>query len=382
MKNLGFNVGYSTLCKEIANIKGLNKECFIRQEYDYGDRLEFDFGEVHLYINGETVTYFLAVLSSPASNFRWCYLYDNQKQEVFLDAHVQFFDMTKGVWKEVTYDNMKNVVSKFIGKSGKIINEELLKLSSYYGFSINTTNAYKGNEKGHVENSVKVLRNLIFADRVEFIDIDDARNYMNSMLIQINLKSKISEELIALKPAPSKYEIAKITVSKVDKYSFIQIENNKYSVPEYLIGYQVTVKIYFDKLLIYVNDEFVCQHKRLKGKNNYSVNIKHYLKTLIKKPGAIRNSLALKSNKELCAVFNKYYFDKPKDFINIIYSNRKLSISKIVNLLIDNATQTLFKYQELKINNNISKTCPLAAKTLKAASMYNNFILGGNNNGD
>ena len=120
---------------------------------------------------------------------------------------------------------MKNVVSKFIGKSGKIINEELLKLSSYYGFSINTTNAYKGNEKSHVENSVKVLRNLIFADRVEFIDIDDARNYMNSMLIQINLKSKISEELIALKPAPPKYEIAKITVSKVDKYSFIHYIN-------------------------------------------------------------------------------------------------------------------------------------------------------------
>lgn len=382
MKSYGYKVGYSTLCNEINHIKGLNKECFIRQEYNFGDRLEFDFGEVHLYVNKEVVTYYLAVLSSPASNFRWCFLYENQKQEVFLDAHVQFFDMTKGVWKEVVYDNMKNVVSKFIGKNGKIINDELLKLSTYYGFSINTTNAYKGNEKGHVENSVKTLRNLIFADRVEFKDLSEARNYMNSMLIQINLNSEISKELPVLKPSPPKYEIAKIASSKVDKYSFIQIETNKYSVPEYLVGYQVVVKIYFDKILIYSNEEFVCSHKRLKGKHKYSVNIKHYLKTLLKKPGAVRNSLALKSNKELYIVFNKYYYNKPKDFINILYENRKKSIADIINILKDTANKKIFYYEEIKINHSVSKPQYLNNKTLQAVSMYNNMTLGGVNYGN
>ena len=70
MKSFGYKVGYSTLCNEINRIKGLNKECFIRQEYNFGDRLEFDFGEVRLYIDKEVVTCYLAVFSSPASNFR------------------------------------------------------------------------------------------------------------------------------------------------------------------------------------------------------------------------------------------------------------------------------------------------------------------------
>jgi len=97
------------------------KECFIRQDYEFGERLEYDFGEVKLLINGILDTFHIAVLSSPAANFRWAYLYKNQKQDVFMDSHVKFFDMIGGIYKEVVYDNMKNVVSKFIAKDDRIL---------------------------------------------------------------------------------------------------------------------------------------------------------------------------------------------------------------------------------------------------------------------
>ena len=88
LKNQGFTASYSTLAAEINKIKSSGQECFIRQEYGYGDRLEYDFGEVKLVINGIAKRYYLAVLSSPAGNFRWCYLYDNCKKDVFMDSHV------------------------------------------------------------------------------------------------------------------------------------------------------------------------------------------------------------------------------------------------------------------------------------------------------
>ena len=113
LKKQGFSVSYSTVAFEIKKIKEFGKECFIRQDYEFGDRLEYDFGEVKLVINGMVRRYYLAVLSSPAGDFRWCYLYDNCKKDVFLDSHVRFFQMNGGVWKEVVYDNMRNVVSKF-----------------------------------------------------------------------------------------------------------------------------------------------------------------------------------------------------------------------------------------------------------------------------
>lgn len=111
---------------------------------------------------GEGVkVYHMAVLSSPGGGFRWAYPYTNEKQGVFLDSHVKFFEMMGGCHKEVVYDNMKNVVKKFIGRNEKELNPELVKMAAYYGFRINVTNCFSGNEKGHVESSVKILRNQV-----------------------------------------------------------------------------------------------------------------------------------------------------------------------------------------------------------------------------
>lgn len=302
-------------------MKQLENECFIKQDYDFGDRLEYDFGEVKLVINGITKKYYIAVLSSPAGNFRWCYLYDNCKKDVFLDSHVKFFKMIGGVWKEIVYDNMRNVVSKFIGKNEKELNEDLVKMSLYYGFDINVTNAFSGNEKGYVEGSVKYLRNKIFAENYKFTSEESAIEYMESQLMKLNENSKIEEEKKMLKATKPPLELAEIRKSFVNKYSFVQIEKNFYSVPEYLVGLAVTSKIYYNKILIYSNNELVCEHKKLDGEKKISANIRHYLKTLTFKPGALSNSYVLKSNPKLKSIFDKYYTNNPKKFIYIISKN-------------------------------------------------------------
>ena len=55
---------------------------------------------------------------------------------------------------------------------------------------------------------------------------------MESKLIKLNENSKIEEEKLHLKPSKLPLELAEIRESTVDKYSFIKIENNSYSVPE------------------------------------------------------------------------------------------------------------------------------------------------------
>lgn len=76
----GFDISLSTINLEINRIRKHTRECFIRQEYAYGDRLEYDFGEVKLEIAGKVDTYHMAVLSSPGGDFRWAYLYTSQKK--------------------------------------------------------------------------------------------------------------------------------------------------------------------------------------------------------------------------------------------------------------------------------------------------------------
>ena len=176
----GFEISGVRISMGLAEIRKKQKEVFIRQEYDLGDRLEYDFGEVFLDCGEGIKTHHMAVMSSPGGSFRWLYIYTNQKKAVFQDSHVQFFEMMGGSYREVVYDNMRNVVSKFIGKSEKELNEDLIKMSVYYGFKINITNCFKANEKGHVEKSVDVLRNQIFADTWKFNSIEDAQEYANS----------------------------------------------------------------------------------------------------------------------------------------------------------------------------------------------------------
>ena len=367
LKNQGFDISYSSVVLEIKRIKQIGKECFIKQDYEYGDRLEYDFGEVKLVINGIVKKYYIAVLSSPAGNFRWCYLYDNCKKAVFLDSHVKFFKMIGGVWKEVVYDNMRNVVSKFIGKNEKELNEDLVKMSLYYGFEINVTNAFSGNEKGYVEGSVKYLRNKIFAENYKFSSEESAIEYMESQLMKLNENSKIEEEKAKLKPTKPPLELADIRKSVVNKYSFVQIENNFYSVPEYLVGLTVTSKIYYNKILIYSNNEFVCEHKKLDGEKKISADIRHYLKTLTFKPGDLKNSYVLKSNPKLKSIFDKYYTNNPKKFIDIIVRNKEKSNSDLEKILITNSDNLV---ENNKHSNNINNL------TRMQTSMYNQIMIG------
>ena len=367
LKKQGFTLSYSTVVLEMRRIKNSGNECFIRQDYDFGDRLEYDFGEVKLVINGITKKYYIAVLSSPAGNFRWCYLYDNCKKNVFLDSHVRFFEMIGGVWKEVVYDNMRNVVSKFIGKNEKELNEDLVKMSLYYGFDINVTNAFSGNEKGYVEGSVKYLRNKIFAENYKFTSEESAIEYMESQLMKLNENSKIEEEKKNLKPTKQPLELAEIRKSFVNKYSFVQIENNFYSVPEYLVGLAVTSKIYYNKILIYSNNELVCEHKKIDGVKKISANIRHYLKTLTVKPGALRNSYVLKSNPKLKSIFDKYYTNNPKKFIDLISKNKEKSDIDLEEILITNSGNLV---ENTRYNNNINNL------TRTQTSMYNQIMIG------
>jgi len=328
----GFDISYSTIAVKINQKIDKTKECFIKQSYTYGDRLEYDFGEVKLVINGQVNTYHMAVLSSPAANFRWAFLYRNQKKDVFMDSHVKFFEMVGGVYKEVVYDNMRNVVTKFIGRYEKELNQDLIKMSLYYGFHINVTNCFSGNEKGHVEGSVKIIRNHVFATNYEFKNFEDAQIYLHSQLLKMNEDSNIEVEKQCLLPYRPKLELSNISNNNVNKYSFIQVENNFYSVPDHLVNKEVCVKSYYDKLLVYSKNILVCEHKKTDGLNEISIDITHYIRTFLKKPGAIKNSMALKSIPILKSIYDKYFITNPKKFIEILTKNKEKDFKGIIEV--------------------------------------------------
>lgn len=328
----GVDIGLSTVTNFIRETNQA-KEVYIRQDYVYGDRLEFDFGEVKLLIKGQRQTFYLAVFAAPASGYRYAYLYKKQNQSVFLDAHVRFFDLMKGSWKEVVYDNMRNVISQFKPHNEKIIHPECLNLALYYNFEVNTTNARSGNEKGTVENGVKVIRNRVFTHRYQFESYDEACLYLSDKLVDLNRTSLIEEERKYLQASRPPYELAKVETHTVDKYSCIRVENNFYSIPDLFIHRSVVVKHYHDYLRVYSHKELVCEHKKIDGYQNYQLVLSHYLKTLTTKPGALTHSLVLKQHPELYTIYQTYFKSRNKEFIEVLLKHKHTPIEDILQIL-------------------------------------------------
>ena len=118
----GYDISYPTVCNYIRNKLEEKKEAYIRQEYELGDVVEFDWGHVKLEISGKYKSIQMAIMTTAKGNYRFAYLYQNQKMESFLDSHVRFFNHVGGVHKEIVYDNMKVAVKRFVTRSEKRTN--------------------------------------------------------------------------------------------------------------------------------------------------------------------------------------------------------------------------------------------------------------------
>lgn len=368
IKAEGYDIGLTTIQNKIKEKRNIKKEVYIKQEYEYGQRFEYDFGEVALIIDGKHTKCFLAVMSCPASGFRWAYLYRNSKMEVFIDSQVKFFEMLGGCFKEGVYDNMRNVVSKFIGRNEKQLNKQLINLALYYGFTINVTNCFSGNEKGTVEEAVKVIRNRTFAVKYEFDSFTQAQDYLQEKLKVLNSNTTIEEEKKCLTAYRAPYESAVITTLSVDKYSFIRVDNNFYSVPEDLAEKHVIVKIYPNDIEVFYKQEKVATHNRLAGKNKTCIDIMHYLNTFLSKPGALKNSAALNSIPELKDIFNLYYKDNPKQFIELLSANKDLDIKQLIEAL-----KPINNSKKLSQEDNL-----IEQEVIKQLLNINDLFTGGN----
>ncbi|MCD8503160.1 MAG: IS21 family transposase [Bacillaceae bacterium] len=325
----GFNISYTTVRNKINEIARKAKEAYIKGSYLPGGVCEFDWGEVKIVINGKRRTLQLAVFTSAFGNYRMAYLFTKQKTECFQEAHALFFDQVGGVFQTMIYDNMRVAVKKFVGTE-KEPTEALLKLSIYYMFQFRFCNVQRGNEKGHVERSVEVIRRKAFAFRETFETLEEANQYLLEVCHKLNRKpikqkeNKTAEKLLELEkekllPIRPAFDAARINHLRVDKYSTVMVDQSRYSVPDHLVGEKVKVKVYSTKIQCFYQEEKMAEHHRLTGCHEWSLQLEHYVKTLKKKPGALADSAALQqATKKIKNIYENYYTKNPRGFVELI----------------------------------------------------------------
>jgi len=336
-----YDIGYTTVCNAIGELYRKEKEAYIRAEYFPGKVAEFDWGQVKLIIAGKLSVFEMSAFTAAKSNYRDADIYYSQKTESFLDAHANFFEEVGGVYSQIVYDNTKVAVAKFVGKNYKKPTDELLKLSIYYNFSFRFCNTESPNEKGHVEKSVEYIRRKVFSKRDEFDSYEQARAYLKQELVKLNKMPQslangataadmLADERPHLLAKPPRYDTARISEPRVNKYSCVAIDTCYYSVPDSLVGEFVFVKIYTDKVLCYYENVLVAEHKRAHGRSLWKIDICHFVKTLSRKPGAVSSSVALsQAEPRLLNIYNKYYRGLEKSFIELVGIISRIGIDKV-----------------------------------------------------
>ena len=328
-------VSYSSVCKYIAKVKAESKQprkakdVFIRQEYEPGSECQFDWGDVTLEIAGSSERLKLAVFTLAHSEGRYAYLFHHEDTLALMEAHRNFFKEVHGVPEVMAYDNMRVAVA-FDGDGKKEPTVALRRLMAYYRYSYRFCNIRSGWEKGHVERSVEVVRSRAFKPRISFESLEEAQQWLSRICKQMNGEAgslstlnkiaAIADDLEALMPYPGEIGCFELIECSVDKLSTIVFKYSHYSVPDRLVGQKVLVKVYSEKLVIYDNEhKKVAQHGRSYVKNTWSVDINHYIDTLLRKPGALAGSSALKQMPaRMRDLYHSHFRGDGKDFVLLL----------------------------------------------------------------
>ncbi|GAE95041.1 mobile element protein [Gracilibacillus boraciitolerans JCM 21714] len=247
-------------------------------------------------IDGKRRVLQMAVFTSAYGNYRMAYLFTKQKTECFQEAHALFFDKIGGVYQTMVYDNMKVAVKRFVGVE-KEPTEALLKLSIYYTFNYRFCNIRSGNEKGHVERSVEVIRRKAFAFKDSFQTLEEANQYLMEICERLNDRKQTGKDcsanelfaheqthlLLALPP----FDAARIVNVRADKYSTIVIDQNHYSVPDHLVDKVVKAKVYSNRIQCFHDGDKIAEHHRLTGGHEWGDSIRSLLKYVKEKAWCI-----------------------------------------------------------------------------------------------
>jgi len=263
---------------------------------------------VDLIISGSPLRVSLFALTLSYSRYKFARLFFLERQECFFTGHVEAFSYFGGVPKQVTYDNLTTAVAKILKGRARTEQEAFVRFRGEFPFKSNFAAKRKANEKGKVENQIGYIKSHAFALDKEFDSIEDANAYLLGWLDKDAKRvhgthkevilARFEREKPSLNPLPSTMpECCRIAHAKVNKFSFVPFDTNRYSVTTEYVYSDVIVKGYERRVVIIKGEKAIAEHERLRGRREEQINPYHFLSLLEKKSRAVDHAVVMKSFK-------------------------------------------------------------------------------------
>ncbi len=272
---------------------------YLPLEFEPGQDAQVDWGEAEVVLVGEPVTVQLFLMRLSYSRKLFVMAFPSQKQECFLAGHVAAFHYFGGVPRRISYDNLKTAVKKIFIGSEREEQDSFILFRSHYLFESHYCNPNAGNEKGRVEDGVGYgRRNFLSpppavtgfeelnARLLAQCQADDARRISRQAQ---TIAEAWQQERPLLRPLPAHdLDTYREVTARLNGYSQVEVETNRYSVPTDRATKTLRVKLYPFQVKIYRPDEpeAIAVHPRCYGQQQDILDPPHYLTLLARRPGA------------------------------------------------------------------------------------------------
>ena len=174
----GYEGGYDQVRRYVGKKRKRQRETFIPLAHDPGQRLEADFGHLHVdFPEGRRLVSVLITTWSHSA-FRFAMALPTERIEAILAGTVSGFEFFGCVPRELWWDNPKTVVSQVLKGRRRQMNQRYSTLASHYNFEPLFCMPARGNEKPYVENSVFDLQRNWGTPVPQVADYDQLNAYL------------------------------------------------------------------------------------------------------------------------------------------------------------------------------------------------------------
>jgi transposase len=380
-----YDGGYAQVQRYLLKHRQAKKETFIPLGHLPGERLEADFGHIHVdFPDGRKLIPFL-VTTWAYSNYPFVVAMPFERTEAILEGMVRAFEFFGCVPKEVWWDNPKTVATSILLGRERRLHPRYAALASHYVFNPQFCTPRRGNEKPDVENTVRAVQRRFSTPVPQVRDLDELNRYfrerceaervrtVQSLFGSFVIGERFAEELAVAAPL-AKYRFDPCVIrsaAPVDKYQTVAFERNRYSVPRPFAFQMVTVKGYVDQVVIVAKGEVIARHVRPLQPDTLVLDPLHYLATLDRKPGALDHAPVYRDWK-LPACFNELRAELETHHGAVAGARRFV---KVLQLLVDHpmarvtqAIEACRREHMLSAEAVIQRTLTLAARDAMPAA--------------
>jgi transposase len=301
----GYAGGYDQVRRYVAKHQRDTRETFIPLAHDPGQRLECDFGHIHVdFPEGrQPVAVFVSAWSY--SNYPFVLALPTERTEAILTGLVEAFAFFGCVPHEVWWDNPTTVVSQIFKGRERRPNALYVALASHYTFDPLFCMPARGNEKPYAETRVRVVQRQWATPVPRADDLPALNAYFRARcLAEVGRTVAGYAEAIgprfardraqALPLPPRPFDAWVRQAAQVDKYQTVRFDRNRYSVPRACAFRAVTVKGYIDRIEVVDGGQVVARHGRSYGHDQQILDPLHYLAALGRRPAALEHAPVLR----------------------------------------------------------------------------------------